>query len=238
MATLVMVIEVQLRPDADKRFSWPAYVTNARARHQCDATLVVVTPYKYVAAWARKPISLGPGSGHVQPLVFGPNEVPAIVDGAQARQNPELAVLSAITHGRDRNFAHAANIATQAIAAAMSMPDGNGQVYYDWILAALSHSARKALRMIPQNYEYKDAGLRRAKNEGEAKGKAEGEAKGKAEGELLGLRNALLTVLQTRALIVNEKARARILTCSDPHQLRSWLVSAVTTASVDSVLGK
>jgi len=166
-----MVIEVQLRPDADKRFSWPAYVTNARARHQCDATLVVVTPYKYVAAWARKPISLGPGSGHVQPLVFGPNEVPAIVDGAQARQNPELAVLSAITHGRDRNFAQAANIATQAIAAAMSMPDGNGQVYYDWILAALSHSARKALRMIPQNYEYKDAGLRRAKNEGEAKGK-------------------------------------------------------------------
>jgi hypothetical protein len=43
-------------------------------------------------------------------------------------------------------------------------------------LANLSEAARKALDMLPQNYEYQFEGFRRAK----AEGKAEGEAKGLA----------------------------------------------------------
>jgi hypothetical protein len=40
---LGIVVEVQLRPDEDKRFSWPAYVANLRARIRCPVCLLVVT---------------------------------------------------------------------------------------------------------------------------------------------------------------------------------------------------
>jgi hypothetical protein len=65
--------------------------------------LVVVTLSKRVAEWARRPIVLGPGLGAVTPLVLGPRELPEILDRDLATENPELAVLSAIAHGKDRD---------------------------------------------------------------------------------------------------------------------------------------
>ncbi len=70
-----LVVEVQLRRDPQKRYTWPVYVTNLRARLQCDALLLVVTPFEHVAAWCRERISLGGGS-FVQPWVVGPEAVP------------------------------------------------------------------------------------------------------------------------------------------------------------------
>ena len=32
---LLLIIEIQLRRDADKRYVWPAYVAVAHARHRC-----------------------------------------------------------------------------------------------------------------------------------------------------------------------------------------------------------
>ena len=49
---LGIVIEVQLQPDHDKRFSWPMYVTGLRARIGCPVCLLVVTADDAVAAWA------------------------------------------------------------------------------------------------------------------------------------------------------------------------------------------
>jgi hypothetical protein len=39
---LGIVVEVQLSPDERKRFVWPAYVTNLRARLECPVCLLVV----------------------------------------------------------------------------------------------------------------------------------------------------------------------------------------------------
>ena len=44
-----IVLEVQLRADADKRWSWPAYLVGLRARFRCGVVLLVVTGDEAVA---------------------------------------------------------------------------------------------------------------------------------------------------------------------------------------------
>jgi len=63
-----------------------------------------------VARWAARRIELG-GVHYFAPDVLGPSRVPEIDDEAQARANPELAVLSAMAHGRDQHAERALRIA-------------------------------------------------------------------------------------------------------------------------------
>ncbi len=53
-----VVVEVQLRPDDRKRFSWPVYVAALRSRLRCSVSNLVVTPDQRVADWAAEPIPL------------------------------------------------------------------------------------------------------------------------------------------------------------------------------------
>jgi hypothetical protein len=55
----VVIIEVQLAIDDDKRFTWPEYTMGARARHRCPAALLIVAPRPEVAAWCAEPIDTG-----------------------------------------------------------------------------------------------------------------------------------------------------------------------------------
>ncbi len=64
----VLIIEVQLRKDSRKRFTWPEYITGARATHGCPVTLLVVVPKPAVAAWCAEPIETGvPGFACARP---------------------------------------------------------------------------------------------------------------------------------------------------------------------------
>ncbi len=65
---------------------------------------------------AGKPIELGPGT-RCNPWVLGPANTPAITELPDAEKNVEIAVLSAIEHGRMGDIALAARIATTAIMA-------------------------------------------------------------------------------------------------------------------------
>lgn len=107
---LGIVVEVQLAPDKDKRFVWPVYATNLRARLKCPVCLLVITDDDRVARWAAKPIELGGGNQFV-PVVLGPSGVPEVTDPAQANADPELAVLSAMAHGQDIDVRKAVQIA-------------------------------------------------------------------------------------------------------------------------------
>jgi hypothetical protein len=115
-----------------------------------------------------------------------------------------------------------------AMAASFSLPDHRVQVYYDLIKAALSGPATEAFLMLPQNYQYQDEGLRRAK--------AEGKAEGQAEGELAATASALLGVLEARGFVIGSSARNRISSCSSLIQLRAWHLAAVSASSVDDAL--
>jgi hypothetical protein len=69
----VVIVEVQLAADPQKRLSWPAYVTVAQAVHGCPAALLVVAPDPAVAGWCAEPIETGvPGFVLLPPCCVAP----------------------------------------------------------------------------------------------------------------------------------------------------------------------
>ncbi len=214
---LGIVVEVQLRPNSDKRFTWPAYVAGLRARLRCPACVLVVTPTEATAKWCRAPIDLGPGSAF-SPLVLGPTSVPVIDDIAVAELDPELAVLSVLAHGKKP---HAERIGRAALMATLSLSDERQVVYSDLVFAALSQAARAALEdlMAGGTYEFQSDFAKKHQATGRAEGRAE----------------SILDVLEARGLAVSDDARARILACTDAAQLAAWVRKAVTAASVEEL---
>lgn len=95
---LGIIVEAQLARDEAKRYVWPAYVVNLRARIKCPVCLLVIAAERSVARWAASPLELG---GHQQftPTVLDPAAIPKITHPATARQDPEPAVFSVFAHG-------------------------------------------------------------------------------------------------------------------------------------------
>lgn len=167
-----IVIEVQLSPRNRKRFVWPAYVATLRARLECPVCLLVVTADEAVARWAAKPIEMGNGSRFV-PLVLSPSGVPEVTDEAQAQSEPELAVLSAMAHGKDADAEKSAQIALAARSAVRGLDHDRSKLYFDLVLTHLSEAARRAFQaMDPRKYEYQSDFARRYVAEGEVRGRA------------------------------------------------------------------
>jgi hypothetical protein len=167
-----IVVEVQLQPDDRKRFVWPAYVTNLRARLELPVCLLVVTADEVTARWASKPAELG-GGNVFRPRVLGPAAVPEVVDEDEARADPELAVLSAIAHGKDRDANKAAQIAATAQLATLGLDDDRSRLYLDLVLISLSEAAQRELKaMDPAKYEYQSDFAKRFVAQGKAEGKA------------------------------------------------------------------
>ncbi|HEY2407103.1 MAG TPA: hypothetical protein VGI10_13925 [Polyangiaceae bacterium] len=223
---LVVIVEVQLERDREKRFSWPVYSVLLRARFRCDVQLLVFAPRAKVARWCARSILLGNGATFT-PLVVGPESIPVITDLELALRAPELAVLSAMVHGRG-DALRAASIGLAGIRAAESLERERGMLYFDLIRSALGPAARKAIEaMIPQGYKFKSDFARKYM----AKGRALGEAEGRALGEA----NALLLVLEARGVVVAHEQRERILACSNLVLLDRWLRRAPTVATTDEL---
>jgi hypothetical protein len=172
-----IVLEVQLSVDERKGFVWPAYVAGLRARLSCPVCLLVVTVDEVVARWASKCVQLG-GLHHFTPYVLGPSGVPQVIDENEARANPELAVLSAMAHGRDADIERSARIAKAAQLASTDLDEDRSTLYFDLIYQSLGEAARKALRtMEPRKYEYQSDFARHYF----AQGKEHGEAAGRSD---------------------------------------------------------
>ncbi len=234
LPVFALVVEVQLKQDLSKPWSWATYVANTYARLRCPVCLLVVAPRPGVARWARQRIEMGPGS-NVQPVVLGPAEVPPVTDVEEARGAPELALLSVMVHGRRRDSRLAARVAAAGIAAFAGLQEERRVLYSDVLEASLSRRASKELvSMRLEGYKWQGPTARKAFAEGEARGKAEG----KAEGEARGRAEAVLEALEARGLEVTRADRARILACQDLDELRTWLRRAVTVDHVADVFGR
>ncbi len=218
---LGIVVEVQLRSQQRKRFTWPAYVTGLRARFQCPACLLVVVPNQRTARWAAEPIDTGPG-GLFTPFVIGPQGIPVVTEPSLAMRYPELAVMSVMAHGKG-DAKIALTVAQFAAAAALHLDPDKQALYLDIIENALGEAARKAFQMLPQHYQFKGPSYR----EGRADGEADGEAKGKADSVLL--------VLETRGIAVTDQQSERISKCDDLKQLDIWLRKAMTVTDVEAL---
>lgn len=210
-----IVVEVQLSRNEDKRKSWPLYLTSLRSRVGCPTALLIVAPDATMARWCAQPIELGHPGFVLQPLVMGPDAIPVILDEQVAREDPELAVLSAMAHGHEEV---GASIAHTVLAAVAGLDAERVRLYVDLAMASLSEAARTALEALMHRgtYEYQSEFARKYVAQGREQGLHEGE------------RAALLEVLDARGLQVDEPTRQQILACTDPAQLKLWLRKAVS----------
>ena len=220
MDGVAVVLEVQLAADPDKPFAWPLYQAALRARLRVPVCVLVVAVDDAVARWAATAVLVGPPASWFVPVVLGPDAVPRIGDLDEAARAPELAVLSALAHGRE---AGGAQVALAAMAAAVHLDGDRAQLYHDLVMQHLGEAIRAELEalMATGKYEYQSEFARKYIAEGKLEGKVE----------------SLLGVLRVRGLAVSEAQQQRILACREPEALDRWLWRAVTATSVEDALG-
>ncbi|MGV9308597.1 hypothetical protein ACWDLG_34940 [Nonomuraea sp. NPDC003727] len=230
---LGVVVEVQLRPDEDKQWSWPVYLATLRARLQCDTVLLVMCLSSKTARHCATPIDMGHPGWRLAPLVMGPDQLPRITDVAQAVAEPELAALSVVAHGRTPG-ADGQEVMDAFLKAAPLMADGLGETYADVVLALLSKVAAQRFvegLMAVGTDKYKSDYVRQWVAEGLAEGEAKGAAKGAAEARA----KDIILAFRTRGIDVSPEAEKRILDCSDPDQLSAWFPKSITADSVEDL---
>ena len=181
-----LIVEVQRAVDDDKQFTWPLYITALRARHRHDFALLVVTLSDRVRAWAQAAISTGHPGFDLVPAVVGPDDVPRVTDAATAAAQPELAVLSALTHRADPAVGRA------AFAAAAGLDAERSRLYADLIVTALGALAPKILEdLMDQGYTYQSDFAKKYVAQGVELGVELGVEQGVAKGALRGLHTTL-----------------------------------------------
>ncbi len=203
---LGIIVEAQLSTDERKRYVWPVYTVNLRARLKCPVCLLVVTADDATARWAAKAVDLGGGNRFV-PLVLRPSGVPEVTDEDEARADPELAVLSAMAHGKDRDTDRAVKIAVAAQVAALGLDPDRSRLYFDLVLTSLSEAGRRELQtMDPAKYEYQSDFAKRYV----AQGRTEGRSEGRAEGLIEGRAALIAQLLEARFGSLSEKVKSRL----------------------------
>ncbi|MFJ4656880.1 hypothetical protein ACIP5Y_36925 [Nocardia sp. NPDC088792] len=216
--------------------SWPEYVTSLRKRLACPVVLLAYCPTERVAAAVGRPIQTGHPGFVFTPITYWPGRLAAITDPEQAREWPELVLLSAPGHLQDESRHQVLEMVLKAVE---TFGPERGLIYYDYISARLPEAVRAELEELMtisiENYRWESEFAQRHQAIGRAEGVAEGRAEGVAEGRAEGEAVAVLTVLGARAIPVDNSARERILACSDLEQLSEWLTRAVTVTAVSQL---
>ena len=143
-------------------------------------------------------------------------------------RNPELSLLSALTHGGKAD--DALEIAVAALNAVRRLDLEHQRIYSDLVLAALPSALSAAVEnlMKTAGYEYRSDFARKYYGQGKAEGKAEGIAEG--------MRKAVVALLAARGIAVTEAERAQIDECGDATKLEAMVRRAATAASAAEVL--
>jgi hypothetical protein len=152
--------------------------------------------------------------------VVGPKAVPVVRDADVALRDPELAVLSAMAHGKDAPDV-AISIATVALAACRHLDDERAMLYFDLINISLGDAARAAFEdlMGQGTYQFQSDFAKKHRAAGQAEGKAA----------------SVLQVLEARGIVVAAEQRARVLGCTDMTVLDRWIRRAVTVTTAEEL---
>jgi hypothetical protein len=218
-----VIVEVQLRPDAGKLYTWPHYVAGLHARLKCPVVLLVVAPDPKVAAWARKEITIGPGFSFT-PQVIEMTELPRITEIEVAWRLFELAVLSAMAHPE-------VGVATTAIEAISTLPEAQNRLYFDVVMSALPRLVRQALEAQMEGYEYQSEfarkyyaqGRKEGRKEGREEGVEEGVKKGREKGREEGLQMAVLAMAHAKLRAVTAEDEASVRAMHDADALEALI---------------
>jgi hypothetical protein len=231
----IVIVEVQLAIEAYKRRIWPQYVAAAYGRYGARVEVLVVTPDPQVEAWAARPIKIGARNA-VEPIVLGPAALP-LLSADEVRSSPALAVVSTLAHMRDA--VHVRRTAQQALwtfeALAAWPGDADGRLA-DIMDASLSDAVRAVVEelMRTEKYEYKSDFAKKYFAEGREQGLEQGLEQGEQKGRVA----ALLLVLESRDVVVDEGSMQRISAEHDAHRLEDWTRRAATATRIEDVFGE
>ena len=244
--TDIVIVEVQLARDSKKRRSWPVYVTGARARYHCPATLLVLALDAGVANWCANSIILDRNGSCINPVVIGPLQIPRIATMERAREQPELAILSAVLHSKG---SEAADAALAGLVACDGLDTDRATRYSDFILSMLGPAAWRALesRMSTQSYQFQSEFARKYAEQGRKEGREEGHKAGRKEGEDVGIevgmelgmeageRAMFLRLLSKRFGPLDAAVVAQVEQASVSN-LELWADRILTAATLEEVL--
>lgn len=208
---LVVIVEVQRDRKENKRKSWPKYLNSAATRYDCAVLLYVVCPDAGVAAWASEALDLRIHGVSIVPIVLGPDDVPVILDPAQAVKDPLEMVLSAIMHGEHHKVR--ARLFRALAAAIDSLPVKMSRTYTEIVYNTVAPQARDDLKeaMMTVTAERRSI-FTDLFNDGVAQGEAQ----------------SLLLVLESRGFEVTDSLRETVTSCTDTETLQRWLQRAAT----------
>ncbi len=231
-----LIVEVQRSKDAKKRLSWPQYITALRARLDCPVSLLIVAPSEAIAKWCQKPIELGHGGFCLKPYVLGPKEVPVLKDRKSAK-SIELAVLSAVVHGRERQ--NAREVAICALEMADQVQDDRLQIiYYNLVLGALSGPLQKAIEAMVLGGKIQLHGdiTKKHYERGHEEGLEKGRGEGLEEGELKGRAELVLKQLEIKfKKAVTKKIQTKVRKATI-EQLDRYAERVLTENTLEAVL--
>lgn len=241
------VLEVQLRIDDDKLYSWPADLILSRSRRRCETFVLVVAPDPTVAAWARKPIRLGPGND-LRVFVLGPAEIPTITDHEVAARHPELAVLSALAHGNEPE--HGIPVIRVMLGALTTLDSKGAGVYLHLVMKALAGPMRRALQeelMLTESSPEVDVEFEREFEEIHALAqrywarqraiKARAEERFAAYLKAQTMAEVLFKILAHAGIELSPEQRQTIEACYEPAQVDTWIDRAFDAKSAADVFG-
>jgi hypothetical protein len=246
---LAVVTEVQMSASAirRKRRVWPAYLTQARAQHDCPAVLMVFCRDRAVARACAKPIPTGHPRFVLTPIVIGPDDVPDAQEGT-AQADAELGLMKAWAGAADLRDP-AVQVRTLRLIAGLD-PETLATYTRIILMAAPDKSSQRALEALmatafkSELLDQLDKLAKLAKLEAEVKARvaeaeareAEAEAR-EAEAEAVGRAQMILKVLAARGIEAPAEIRDQLLGCTDIEQLNAWGRRAATAESIDEVFG-
>ena len=151
------------------------------------------------------------------------------------KADPELAVLSAMAHGRDIDPEKAAQIAIAAFTASVQLDPDRSVLYADLVAASLSEAARKTLQaMDPAKYEYQSEFIKRPFFEGIEKGIEKGLEQGLQQGRHDGQAELVLKLLSSRFGSLPEALIAKVQGAAN-EDLQRYAERLLSAGSLDDV---
>jgi hypothetical protein len=209
-----VIVEVQLRIDRHKEYSWPVYVTALYAKLHCPVILLVVVPDSQVGTWARAGISIGHPGFVLTPIVQEIGDVPEIPQLPEVGTLPELAVLSAMAHPTLQCIDAALNLISV-------LPEEQYRLYSEVITATIWELPSSSLESIM------DA------NEFERRYPATFALYCRAVALIAGLRRAVQLLLEAKLPELPEEYRAAFEEIRTVHALED-LISVLSKTSTPS----
>jgi hypothetical protein len=230
--TIAVVVEVQTsRPDDERLFTWPCYVTSARAAHECKAYLLVIATSEAASTGSATLIDIGQPGFRFLPFVVGGHR--RLPPGGGLVFGPELTMLNILT-GRFKLSTHDARMFALA---SIKSASRDRYLSYAQTLLEYTHKNTRIRRALEELMEttFKVPFVVGYIEQGREEGHVQGLEEGRAEGLVEGASSALLAVLAARSFTVLDQVRVLISACTDPAQLERWAARAVTAKTVDEV---